>query len=187
MDRDTSFLMIEVKTKTSVTQVDLNEDLRIDPMNISADFCEQPAKYAYWATVTAQAKSLVERKRLEVEKLEDYLKKTLVGELDGEVRRELEMNGEKITETKVVNGIFVHPKYVETQEKLYSLKEELVDLQQKFAVLDIARDAMNQRKDMLISLGAQLRVEGNNADVFIKDKAAEVVKSSRQKRNMEVD
>lgn len=183
MEKDMGILEITVRTRSSENTVDLAEDLAIDTMDINKAFCEQPAKYAWWATVAAQAKALVERKKSEVEKLDDYLKKTLVGELDSEVRMTLEMNGEKVTETKVTNGIFAHPKYKSSQKELYALKDELLELQQRYAVLDIAKDAMNQRKDMLISLGAQLRQEGGNAEVYLKEKAAAELRSSKSRRN----
>ena len=178
--RDWSILSILVKTRQSEVKMDLCEDLKIDSFNISEDFCEQPAKYAYWATVAAQAKSLVDHKKSEVERLEDYLKKTLVGELDSVVRQELDMNGEKITESKVTNGIYIHPKYKETQKKLYALKDELLELQKQSDMLNVAKDAMNQRKDMLISLGAQLRLEGGNLELMMKEKAAEIVRGRKE-------
>lgn len=175
MKRDMSILEVLVKTRTSENQVNLAEDLAIDYVNINEAFCEQPAKFAWWATVASQAKALVDAKKAELERAEDYLKKTLVGELDAEVRMTLEMNGEKVTETKVTNGIYIHPKYKESQEKYYTLKGELLELQQKMAILDIARESMNQRKDMLISLGAQLRQEGGNIDLIMKAKAKEIL------------
>lgn len=175
MKRDMSILEVLVKTSTSENQVNLAEDLAIDYVNINEAFCEQPAKFAWWATVASQAKALVDAKKAELERAEDYLKKTLVGELDAEVRMTLEMNGEKVTETKVTNGIYIHPKYKESQERYYTLKGELLELQQKMAILDIARESMNQRKDMLISLGAQLRQEGGNIDLIMKAKAKEIL------------
>lgn len=175
MDERFSVLNIEVKTQSSTHQVNLGDDLLIEPEHLNDAFIEQPAKFAYWATVALQAKSLVDKKKLEVDKQEDYLKKNLIGELDGEVRKEMELNGEKITEAKVTNGIYTHERYQEEQAKYYQLKEELLELQNKFAVLDMAKESMNQRKDMLISLGAQLRMEGNNADLTIKTEAAKKV------------
>ena len=88
------------------------------------------------------------------------------------------MNGEKITEQKVLNGIYSSTEYRDEMSNLYELKEELLELQSQLSVLDIARESMNQRKDMLISLGAQLRQEGNNLDLTINQmssKASEIV------------
>ena len=173
-ERDYSILNIEVKTRTSTTQMNLTDDLKIDAVDINQAFCDQPSIYAYWATVAAQAKALYDRKKLSVDKKDDYIKKTLVGELDSEVRMELEMNGEKVTETKVTNGIYGHPRYKEEISELYELKEELLDLQAQVTTLEIAKDAMNQRKDMLISLGAQLRQEGGNVDLTLKQMSNKV-------------
>ena len=175
-DRDTSMLQITVKTRNSENNVDLLKDLKIYEEDINHDFCEQPAKFAWWSTVAAQAQALVDRKKLEIEQQEEYLKKTLMGELDAEVRQELEMNGEKITETKVTNGIYIHPRYNEHKEILYELKKELLELQENSTILNIAKEAMIQRKDALISLGAQLRTEASNLDMKImQEKAREIV------------
>lgn len=180
-NHDMSILNIEVVTRTSTNQIDLAEDLRINSVDINKDFCEQPAKFAYWATVAVQAQALVDRKKMEVDNQDDYIRKTLVGELDAEVRQEMEMNGEKATETKVTNRIYIHERYKAEVTKLYDLKEELLELQQKSALLNVAKDAMVQRKDALISLGAQLRLEGNNStDLSLK--AAEVIGKSRAGR-----
>ena len=165
--RNWEILNIEVRTKMSTDELNLSEDLKIDVHDINKEFCEQPALYAYWATVATQAKSLYEKKKLEVEKKDDYIRKTLVGTLDVTVRQELEMNGEKITEQKVLNGIYSSSEYRDEMANLYELKEELLELQSQLSVLD-----------MLISLGAQLRQEGNNLDLTINQmssKASEIV------------
>ena len=169
-NRDMSILTINVKTKTAENTMDLAEDLKIDPMNINENFCSQPALYAYWATIAAQAKALVDKKKAELDRADDYLKKTLVGELDAEVRQQMEVDGEKITEGKVTNAIYKHTRYVEQQEKIYALRDELLNLQQQWTVLDIAKESMNQRKDMLISLGANLRQETTNTELALKAK-----------------
>lgn len=181
MERDMSILNITVKTKNSENDVDLGADLKINSTDINQDFCEQPAKFAWWATVAVQAQALVDRKKMEVDKQDDYIRKTLVGELDTEVRQEMEMNGEKATEIKVTNHIYIHERYKAEVAKLYDLKDELLELQQKSTLLNVAKDAMVQRKDALISLGAQLRLEGNNStDLSLK--AAEVIKNNRAGR-----
>lgn len=180
--RDMEILTITVRTKSSENTVDLAEDLKIDVNNINEAFCEQPAKFAWWSTVAAQAKSLVDRKKLQIDAQEDYLKKTLTGELDYEIRASLEMNGEKVTETKVTNGICSHERYKAEREKLYGLREELIDLQDKATLLDIAKESMVQRKDALISLGAQLRTEGSNTELTMKKLMAEEVISKNRSR-----
>lgn len=182
LERDMSILTLEVKTRTAVNQLNLGEDLRIDPMNLSTDFCEQPAKFAYWATVAAQARALVDRARLKVDQMEENIKKSLMGELDAEVRQTMELDGVKITEAKVQSNIYTHPKYIAAMEELQVARAELVELQEQSTMMDVAKDAMNQRKDMLISLGAQIRAEGANAEVFMREHAEKLMAENKQKR-----
>lgn len=183
MKHDMTILNITVKTKTSENTVDLGEDLKINSSDINQNFCEQPAKFAWWATVAVQAQSLVDRKKMEVDKQEEFIRKTLVGELDAEVRMDMEMNGEKATETKVTNRIYVNEKYKEEVKKLYELKDELLELQYQSNILQAAKEAMIQRKDALISLGAQLRIEGNNSsDLSIK--AKEIIGKNHMKSSV---
>lgn len=139
--------------------VNLADDLKFTPEDINTAYMEHPAKFAYWAVVAAQAKSAMDKKKLEVERQDEFMKKTLIGELDKIVRRSLELEGERITEAKVINNIYVHPHYLEAQAKLYLLQEELLELQRQYGLLYAAKDAMIHRKDMLVSMGAQLRQE----------------------------
>lgn len=143
------------------SQADLGDDLKFTPEDINTAYMEQPAKFAYWAVVAAQAKSAMDKKKLEVERQDEFMKKALIGELDRAVRRNLELEGERITEAKVTNNIYAHPRYREEQAKLYALQDELAELQSQYGLLYAAKDAMTHRKDMLVSMGAQLRQENN--------------------------
>ena len=157
-------LKVEVHTSQSHVIVDLAEDLNIDTTDINTAYIEQPGKFAYWATVALQAKFAYERKKQEVNRQEDFLKKTLYGKLDSTIRAQLELDGERITEAKVITAINTHKDYLIEQEHLYQLQSELLELQERFQQLEVAKESMNQRKDMLISLGAQLRLENSNTD-----------------------
>ena len=157
-------LEIEVHTNNALVKANLADDLEIDTGDINKAYIEQPGKFAYWATVALQAKFVYERKKQEVNRQEEYLKKTMYGELDSIIRKQMEMDGEKITESKVVSNICINEAYLEEQQKLYELQDELLVLQERYYQLDVAKEAMNQRKDMLISLGAQLRQENSNTN-----------------------
>lgn len=157
-------LEIEVRTNNALVKANLADDLEIDTGDINKAYIEQPGKFAYWATVALQAKFVYERKKQEVNRQEEYLKKTMYGELDSIIRKQMEMDGEKITESKVVSNICINEAYLEEQQKLYELQDELLVLQERYHQLDVAKEAMNQRKDMLISLGAQLRQENSNTN-----------------------
>lgn len=183
MDRDWSILNVEVKTKRTKDVMNLADDLFIDEDNINESFINQPALYAWWATVAAQARAIADHTKLDVERQEEYIKKTLMGELDTKVRQELDMNGEKITESKVTNAIYASDEYKEATEELFTLKEKYLNDSETAITLEIARDAMNQRKDALISLGAQLRNESDNSDLSIRKQAAkDIVAGSKSRK-----
>lgn len=149
------------------TKVNLEAELAISEDNINQSFIEQAAKFAYWATLSAQAKSLVEQKKLEVDKQDDYMRKTLLGELDTKVREDLDSEGIKITESKVQARIYSSPQYKAESQTLIRLKQELLELQKQWYLVDAAKESMEQRKDMLVSLGAMIRAN-MSSDLVIK-------------------
>ena len=145
-------LKFSVKLGDGVVDMDLAGDLKFSSEDLNTAYIEQSAKFAYWAVLATQSKTLSDKKKWEVDRYENYLKTTLEGELDNEVRITLTMEGEKITESKVESKIHTHPKYLEAVDKLNTLKTELIELQNQTNLLTIAKDAFVQRKDMIISL-----------------------------------
>lgn len=140
----------------------LDSDLRIDVNDLNSAFLDQTAKFAFWATLAAQAKSEVEKKKLEVDQQDDFIKTTLIGELDTLVREEMTYEGEKITEAKVTSKIHSHQKFIDENIRLNELQRELSELKRQSNLLSVAKESFLQRKDMIISLGANLRQEVNN-------------------------
>ena len=157
-------LNVQIQIDSSSYDIDLEEDLAFTEEEINKAYIEQPVKFAWWATIAAQTKSTIDQKKIEVERQEDYLKKTLTAELDIKVRRQLSEDGERITEAKVNSAVISHPEYRKAQLALYELEDELLDLTKQYNLIIAAKEAMIQRKDMLISLGAQLRQKLNNED-----------------------
>lgn len=137
-------------------------ELKYSPENINDAFVDQPAKFAYWSTLAVQAKALVQEKTLEVEHQEEYLKKTLAGKLDSQIRGEMEKQNKKVTEARIANMVVSCEEYVSELDELHRLQSELLKLQNKYSLLSIAKEAFMQRKDMIISLGANLRQELGN-------------------------
>lgn len=186
-NKDLSILEVTVKLPQNSYDLDLAKDSQIDVNNLNQGFIEQPTIFAWYATLAALAKSKVTRLKREVEKQDDYIKKTLIGTLDSKVRKQLEINGEKVTETKVTNAIYADVEYISNIQKLNGLKDELTDAEENSAILDVARETMIQRKDMLISLGAQVRSDyDNTGDMSIKgeeidtDKIKSIINTRRK-------
>lgn len=181
--RDWSILSIQVNTDLGEYGGDLKEDLDIDIDDLTSSFMDQPGKFAWWAVLASQARAIARRRQNEFENYKDYINKTLQSKLDQEVREMLEMDGEKITESKVEKMIFGHKEYKEAQEKLKDLKYQHIEAEADANLLESARYAMEQRKDMLISLGAHLRADGSNTELALKKKEAkQVISSSRSKK-----
>lgn len=180
--KESSVLILDLEDAT----LDLNQELLIDIDNITQSYIDQPSKYAWWATLASRARAKVDDLKLRVEIQEDFLKKTLKGELDAKFRKQLELEGEKITEGKVENRIYSSEEYNAEKEKLFEIRAHLLKATEDAVALEIARDSFNQRKDMLISLGAQLRSDfENNSDLSINKK--QVSDMYRNKRKKEVD
>ena len=104
--RDTEFLCLTVEMSGKTYAQDLNEDLRINADDINESYIDQPSKFAWWAVLAAQARAKADRIKSAIEKQDEYIRKILTGELDAEVRKNLELDGEKVTEGKVTNGIY---------------------------------------------------------------------------------
>ena len=157
------------------TETELGDDLAIDPGDINQSFIDQPGKFAWWAVMAAKARA--------AEKQDDFIRKTLVGTLDSKVRQELELDGEKITESKVTSGIYKHADYVAAVDEYNKLREQWVQANEDASVLEAARDAMYQRKDMLISLGANMRMDMSNVELSMKkQQVADTIRAGRSGR-----
>ena len=173
-ERDMDVLKISVKLDTEVVSLDLSEDMIINVANINESYVDQPARYAYWATLATLARSKANKLKHQVEQEQDYIKTTLTGTLDGKVRQQLELDGEKVTETKVLNAIYTHPEYISHKSKVADLQEKFILADEQARLLEVGKETMNQRKEMLISLGAQLRTDYDGvADVSVKGKSAD--------------
>ena len=154
-------MVINIQTDLDL---DLVEELKFTAENLNQAYIEQPAKFAYWSAQVNKSKFMLEKKKLELEQLDSYLKKTLMGELDQEVRENMAMEGERVTEARVTARVYIHPRYLETVRRVNQLQKELVELQYQTDTLYTAKDAFIQRKDMIISLGANLRQEKTNIE-----------------------
>lgn len=156
--------MIGITIKVQEGVLDLTKELEFSGEELNQAYIEQPAKFAYWASMASKSRFELDKAKLAVDRQETYLKKTLYGELDNEIRQKMEMDGEKITEAKVTSRIFSDKRYLEEQNKLYDLQEKVSELQYQTDTLYVAKDAFIQRKDMIISLGANIRQEKTNIE-----------------------
>lgn len=158
------FLNINVKLRNGkIKTFDVKEELKIDEENLSKHFIEQPGKYAWWAVLAEIAKSYEERLEAELERIE--------AEADKRVRKQLELDGIKITENLVKQNIKLDKEYREALEKYQRVKKNA-------NILGKISKAFEHRKEMLINLGAHVREKINNENDIrsLKKKVNDIIK-----------
>lgn len=155
---DTKVYVIFQRGSTTETKVfDYLEELAIDEDNLNECFIEQSGKYVWWGTLYEEAKIEFDMAKAQLERAE--------AEADDIVRRELEMDGVKVTEALVNRKIKKEGVYVEALTLLYECKK-------KVGILDRVVKAFDHRLEALISIGANIRKEYNNMDINVKKEQA---------------
>lgn len=151
-------------------QATLEDDIRIRAHDLDAEFLEQARKFSWWAMVAELAKDQVGRVKYELEQL--------YARLDAMKRAEAVAAKVKKTEKMVENEVITSPDY---QVKY----KEYLEAKKHYGMLQAGREAFVQRKEMLISLGANYRAEGSADPVLLQEKAKQ--KAADQARRREQD
>jgi hypothetical protein len=139
----------------------LEEDIEIDGQDLDAEFLTQARKFAWWAMVSELAKDLMNRRKYDLDQL--------YARLDHKVRMEASCPPApakpiKLTEKMVENSVITSPEYKAAYETYLEIKKY-------YGMLSAGREAFVQRKEMLISLGANYRAEGNADPVLLQERA----------------
>ena len=130
--------------QTSWTEKDVRSATTIEPLQIAEEYVRMPGDLAYWNGQYADAQ-------------EGYLRAKLRRE-EGEartrlrVRGEAELEGKRVTESHVDALVSTDPDYLAVSE------QEIAAEVLKVKVIGVV-DAIRAKRDMLISLGAHLRME----------------------------
>ncbi|MCJ7760611.1 hypothetical protein MUP59_05655 [Candidatus Bathyarchaeota archaeon] len=137
-------------------QSSLEEDMLINSTDLDGEFVEQPRKFVWWAVLSEVAKDLLAQKKYEMEQL--------YARLDHE-KRTVALNAKvKLTEKMTENEVITDPRYQKCMA-------EYLEIKKQNGMLMAGKEAMSQRKDMLISLGANYRAEGNADPVILQEVA----------------
>lgn len=135
-------------------ELDLNQYVPIDETSLTHEFARQPASYAYLATLAAQAEAAyIDAKRQ---------KDACYAAMDGKVRAQLAKLDKKATDAGVKALVEASPEYVAAVEAETAYHTQHL-------VLRAIVEAMAQRAQMLISLGAHMRMEADMTNMQIKD------------------
>lgn len=152
----------------------LAEDSQVNGGDLQEEFLRQAELFAWWATMfelakdkLSQLKTELSRKTAEIDyKIREDTKArnidiTLKSEKDGKKPVLL-----KLTEPMIENMTKSEQAYVEIENDLLNAKKQL-------GLLQAGKEAMVIKKDMLISLGANMRAEGMGNPVILRDAAKE--------------
>ena len=163
----TEVLTFNIKIGKRKYTCKLDKELGIDRSDMNLEMSRQPAHYAWYASLTALARdfhvSLVNDRR------------TLYANLDSKYRDVYDDRGLKITEKAIENGVLRDSEYVEFSVKVSDAKLNL-DL------LQAAMDSFQQRKDMLISISSNMRVERDLNLVTLKEDARKVISNTKRSK-----
>lgn len=122
----------------------LAKSCNIDPNNIQGEFVNLPGELAYWCTQYAEAVEAYLTKKAAFEVKE--------AELASAIRAKLDLTGKKATEATIEEGVHTHPEWLVSRTEL--LKAE----GNKLRVNGIV-SAVEAKREMLVSLGAHIRME----------------------------
>jgi len=135
---------LAIKLDEHVWERDVEEELKIDPNDIDQEFQDQSGKFAWWATLASLAEYNYLRKR--------QARKEKEADQYVQLRRLAEATGKRVTEKQLEAQLTLDP-----EVKALVLQE--LEAQKQFSILSAITQAFRQRKDMLVSLGSNLRAE----------------------------
>lgn len=121
----------------------LSQELRINEMNVPNEYLQQSAKYIYWASILEKVRMYLDASELnsEIKKAECYTKS----------RDDLVEKGVlKPTKDQIEHAVMLDDDYVQALREVQGYTHLVKQLQ--YVV-----KAFEQRKDMLIQYGAELR------------------------------
>lgn len=128
--------------------LDYLEELKCSEDTINDDLKNQSAQFAWYSVLSGMQEEEYGQRKLELELIE--------AELDSHYRKELD----KVTEAKVAMQIRSDLKYIEARQIVNEAKKNL-------EILKGITEAFRHRKDMLVTLAANMRVQ-SDPELYIR-------------------
>jgi hypothetical protein len=123
-NKNMDIMKIHVKTATGTYDGDLEKELKINADNLSESYTDQAPKYAWWAVLAEQARSIVNNLENQIKDKETYLSEVLPKELGVKIRKEYKF--QTLSDKELVSKIMTHPEYTENLQQLYTLRSKYV-------------------------------------------------------------
>ena len=129
-----------------MTTYSVSRELAVNEENYQQEFIKQPAKYAFWSAVLQQAKYVLASQQSKLEKVH--------AQLYNEVYTTLSKEGMRPTKDLIEAQIILEDPYQEAQAQVESCEYSVSQVQYLVK-------AFEQRKDMLVQFGADMRKDNN--------------------------
>jgi len=152
MPKNSSSETGELKDRTDIP--DLNDDAGIDQNNLNEGLIQQPAILARWLELHVDAQEILRRSKMR--------RAIIEAQVFTKIKRVAFKNGEKITETAAKEK-------VKLEEEWQTAQSDYIGVHKDVDYLAAGLEMLRQKKDMLMSLGANLRA-GLDAEPCIKGK-----------------
>ena len=163
----------EIKIDNKITKIDIEKDLDINMDDINNELIKQPAKYAYYATLSEFAHKRVSELDNEINVVYSQIYQQIVtanNQLEEESKDKKGKKPEKLTETAIKNMIINRKSYNE-------LVKQQIQMEYIYNILKAARQAFEQRCQMLIQLGSISRQQLSDTALRIKEELKSKVNS----------
>lgn len=168
MDKDFDGLATPLTVNDKDWGNPIADDVQIDNGNLDQEFLGQAEKYAWWAFLTEHAKDQVNQIKSELDVLYARLDhkvrtKAQIAAVDAKAKKQVPV---KYTEKMVENEVITSNEYQELVARYNDAKKQA-------GLATAGMMAMNQRRDMLLQLGANYRTEGQADPIILKEAARE--------------
>lgn len=128
----------------------IQEDLKIDEINLNKEFMEQSSRFAWWSNLSDVVKRYQEAEQRKLE--------TLGAQLNLSIRQQYEQQGKKPTKDMIDSSIKINQDY-QNQER------NVEEWNYKYNQLNSVVKAFQQRVNALTHLGAELRQTNKNGGI----------------------
>jgi hypothetical protein len=123
---------------------DIAKELAIDINDLNRELSEQPGKYAFWSALSTALEDEYARLKLIVQskKAERYK----------QIKQKLLDENKKVTEAQLENELASDP-------EILQLEQLIIEKERDKNIVRAIRDAFVQRKDSLVTIALNMRVE----------------------------
>lgn len=142
------------KRRVSQSTRSIQEDIKLDPHDLSSEFVKQPSLLLHYSRLFAKAAAETRECKFKLEVKE--------AELSARIKERLERGGNRATERAIDIDL-------KSSVEWQSAKVALNDAQYQEALLRAAVDSLIHKRDMLIQLGSKERAEMNANIVLMEE------------------